>query len=334
MLTGAGVLAGILPLAHMHSFLAVVLISGPLCIIISLTRQKFFLDWLCFAIPASILSVTVYAVFFSGKVSATQFLAFYPGWSAKGGLLGWMAMWLRLWGVMLPVAIVGLWLIRKRPVWLQTVFFSFAFIFVVTNLMLFQAAVWDNSKLFCWAYLGFSGLAVIVLDWLWHSQLQVVGRLDAIVLALAMTFTGTLEAIRLQRTGRNEMHFFQQVDVELAQQIRQETDYDAIFLTHPTSNHFIMTWAARPILIGFVGWLPNFGFDYQQREQDVKAMFSGGEMSEQLLKQYQVSYVSIGPGELNDSQADESYFARRYPVAFENANYRIYDVRSIKSSTI
>lgn len=328
ILAAAGLFTGVLPLAHMHSFLAIAIIAAPLCGVTYLTHKSAF-DWLYFAVPAGVLSVTLYMIFLSGGVSTAKFLTFYPGWNATGGLVGWIGMWLKLWGVMLPIALGGLWLVRNRPLWTKAVFLGFVAIFVLTNIVLFQPVTWDNSKLFFWAYLGFCGLAVIALTHLWQTRTKVIGKLDVIVLVVALTLTGALETLRLQRAERNRMYFYSQADLALATQIRQETAPDARFLTAPAHNHFIMTWAARPILMGFTGWLANFGFDYQQREADLKIMFGGGTAAESVLRKYQVSYVTVGPGERGDFDVDETYFAENYPVAFENDGYRIYDVRSL-----
>ncbi|MEO0984573.1 MAG: hypothetical protein AAFY20_03385 [Cyanobacteria bacterium J06639_14] len=36
----------------------------------------------------------------------------------------------------------------------------------------------------------------------------------------------------------------------------------------------------------------------------------------------------MSPRELNRFDVNEDYYVQRYPLAFEEANYRIYDVRS------
>jgi uncharacterized membrane protein len=81
--------------------------------------------------------------------------------------------------------------------------------------------------------------------------------------------------------------------------------------------------------MGYPGWVFTYGFLYQQREKDIAVMFKGGAEAEKLLKQYKISYVAIGPSELKNLQANESYYAQNYPVAIQNQNYRIYDVRKL-----
>ena len=90
-----------------------------------------------------------------------------------------------------------------------------------------------------------------------------------------------------------------------------------------------MIWGLRPILLGYTAWALNYGFNYQQRELDMRVMFLGGLETEELLKKYQISYVVIGPTEIYDLNANEDYFSLSFPVTFQNQNYRIYDTRSI-----
>jgi uncharacterized membrane protein len=90
-----------------------------------------------------------------------------------------------------------------------------------------------------------------------------------------------------------------------------------------------MMWGVRPILLGDLGWVRNYGFLSEEREKDVTVMFQGGTDAETLLEQYKVSYVVIGPSELHDLQANESYYAQKYKMAFQNQHYRVYDVRSL-----
>jgi uncharacterized membrane protein len=90
-------------------------------------------------------------------------------------------------------------------------------------------------------------------------------------------------------------------------------------------------------MMGFVGWVNNFGFKYEPRLTDMHSMYSGGERALELLNQYKISYVVIGPGEMYDFQANEQFYKDNFPVAFQNATTRVYDVRgaaALKSFTI
>jgi hypothetical protein len=44
-----------------------------------------------------------------------------------------------------------------------------------------------------------------------------------------------------------------------------------------------------------------------------------------------VDYVVIGPDERSTLQANEAAYADRFPVAAATENYRVYDVRSLRT---
>jgi hypothetical protein len=306
-------------------------ITLPLCYVASLLRRE-WLDLAYYIVPASVISIALYLLFISGGIENPDFIRWYPGWNSKGGILGWVAMWFKLWGLTLPMAILGFVLLRKTSLIIQTFFAGFFVLFALSNLILFQPITWDNSKLFIWAYFGFSGLATVSLSWFWRKAGKTISRFDVVFLAVLMTFTGFLEVIRLQNIDRNQLQLTGQDDINLGLEIRKKTDPLAVFLTEPTNNSFVMVWGARSILMGFTAWVGNFGFLYQQREKDMKVMYKGGVQAKQLLGQYKISYVVVGSGELQNLNANEAYYRQTYPVAFQNRTYRIYDVRSIWNS--
>lgn len=325
ILVVCGILAGVLPITHMHTFIVVVVITGLLCLCL-IKKWKLLLYYV---VPAGILSTLLYVIFIYGSIqNPSQFFVWQPGWVIVGGFLPWVKIWLYLFGIMIPLAILG-WCIltKKAPSLVQNFFLGFFLLFILGNLFLIQPIPWDNSKLFFWAYFGFSGLATIAISWVWQQKFN--GRALAILLVFVLVATGALELIRLQRVDQNQVQETSADDIQLGLQIREKTDPLAVFLTTTSHNHFVMMWGVRPILMGYSAWVSNYGFSYQQTEQDIGIMYAGGRATENLLKKYHISYVVIGPGEKNDFQANEDYFKLHFPVAFRNQSYHIYDVRKI-----
>lgn len=325
MLIFSGIMAGSLPIVHMHSFIAVFVITGTICLFL-IKKWKFLLYYV---VPAGLLSIFLYFIFiFGGIENKENFFSWSPGWTIKGGFITWLKTWFYLWGLMLPLAffnyIIGFLKFNN----LTKVFFAgFFLLFILANLILIQPIPWDNSKIFGWVYLGFSALAAAAIFQIY--RLKIFGKIIAIIIVFSLTLSGFLNLIYLQRTSHNK---FIETDIEnirLAETIREKTDPLAIFLTSPDHNHFIMMWAARPIFMGYTAWVWNFGFNYQQRWEDMHKMFQGGPLAADLLKKYKISYIVIGPKEKYDFKANETYFSNNFKIAFENKNYRIYDVREL-----
>ncbi len=329
ILVVAGIGAGILPITHMHSFIVLVITSGLLGLVFIKQWQK----WLWYGIPAGVLSTILYWHFVKGGIQNPDFMQLFIGWTAAKGnnplqhFVNWLVMWWEIWGVMIPMAVIGVSIARKKLTLPKQAFLASGFvIFALANIVLFQPIQWDNSKLFMWVYFFFSPLAALVLQQLWRQKES--SKWLAVILFILLTGSGYMEMWRLGRFDKNSLMMASNEDMAIGREVQQKTNSQAIFLTYTAHNHPIMEWGVRPILLGYPGWAFNFGFEYRQREQDIKTMFLGGSRAEELLKQYNVSYVVIGPEESRLMNANEAYY-RRYPLVIQNLNFRIYDVRSL-----
>ena len=78
--------------------------------------------------------------------------------------------------------------------------------------------------------------------------------------------------------------------------------------------------------MGYRGWLWTYGFDYSKRANDISEMFSGGIDAKNLLKQYKVDYVFIGPSERYTWKANEQFFDLNYPIVVETNTAKVYKV--------
>ena len=206
-------------------------------------------------------------------------------------------------------------------------------VFAVCNIIQFQPIQWDQSKLMIWSYFGFSSLCAFGLShlWLYKSRLlrPVATKSLAVVAIIILTFTGALDSLLLQQVSRTHYQMISRADIELAEQTAALTGPLERFLTSPAHNHWVMMFAARPIIMGFTAWVWNFGFSYQQTEQEIPIMFRGGPEAEVLLKKYKVSYIVMGDGERYNYHPNEEYFAKNFPLLISNEVTRVYDVRRL-----
>ena len=320
----AGILAGLLPIAHSHSFIAMIVLTGLLCFV----QWRHWRILLWYVVPAGLLSTTLFFSFIAGGIENDAFTQWQPGWVANASVGEWLWFWGYVWGPMVPAALIGLWLaVRTKQRQLAVLGAGALVLFALANLIVFQPIHWDNTKLLWWAYLIFAGLATVLLAKLWQQRFW--QRVVAAVLVLLLTMTGALELIRLGQIEQHEFQITTADDIALGLELRHSTDPLARFLTAPQHNHFVMVWALRPILLGYTAWAWNFGFDHEQRERDLRTMYLGTDTTNELLARYQISYVVIGPTEFHDLQANEAFFAEQFPLAFSNQQYRIYDTRRL-----
>lgn len=317
----AGVGAGLLPIVHTHSFMAVVLISVLACF----SQLHAWRSWIWFALPASLVSLMCVSIFIIGGIESSEFMRWSLGWTNTKGVIGWLSQWWLQWGLMLPLALVGLGLTWKSATLpYRVMVMSAVILFCVGNVVLFQPIPWDNAKLFLWAYLGFSFAATSLLAHWW--QYRGWGRVVVILATFFLVATGTLEVIRLQAIDRNSFLETARSEIIVGDTIRSTTDPQAIFLTAPVHNHFVMVWGARPILMGYPAWVMNYGFLYHEREQDMQRMYEGRD-AEALLARYNITYVVIGPDERRHFMVNDAFYEQYEPPAFRSSTTRIYKVR-------
>lgn len=334
ILVAAGIGAGILPITHMHSFIVLVIVSAffGLSLFPHWKVQWPRLFW--YGVPAGLLSTVLYWIFVKGGIENPDFMKILVGWTAPMGtnqlehLLNWLKMWWEIWGVMMPIAIIGAviaWKKLRLPSF--AVLISGFAVFALGNIILFQPIHWDNSKLFMWAYVFLAGFATLVLQQLWRKEQW--QKIIAVFLFLLLTTTGVMELWRLTRFDKNSHIMATHEDIETGELIRHYTNSQSIFLIAPTHNHPAMMWGVRPVLLGYTAWAWNFGFLYREREADISRMYQGGPEAEKLLKKYKVSYVAVGPTELNNLFANEIYFSSKFPLYLKSGAIRFYDVRSV-----
>lgn len=329
----AGAVAGLLPIAHMHSFLVLIAVTGPLSLYRLRSHWKYVVSY---SMTAGMLSSVLFLHFIHGGIQNPDFFTVLIGWSAKG-YTDWFVMWSKFWGVMLLVAMVGLgivWQSRDRA--RALVLSSFVSVFVVANLILFQPIRWDNSKMFLWSYFGLGCLAVVVLQHVWQQKrLLWLQRFAVIFTVFLLTSGGVLDLQYLLQFDKHTYQMTSMDDIEMNWLIQQQTDQNAVFATNTSHNHPVSMWGARPIMMGYSAWVANFGFLAGQREQALKSIFSGDEDAVAYIKHYNVSYVYFGPGERGFVDVpNEAFYQERFPVVFSNQNTQVYDVRSVWSAEL
>jgi hypothetical protein len=230
---------------------------------------------------------------------------------------------------MIPLALAAAWAMRRRarPELLAYAGGALA-LFTVSNLVYFQPISWDNSKLMLWSYLALAALVATWLETLWRARgaFRIPVRVFALAALLSLTATGAIELLLLQRVDHHTLEILSPAEMQLADEVRAGTGPRDRFLTSKDHNHWVMVRAARPILMGYTGWVWNFGFEYDRTEKDMEIMFRGGAESLRLLRQYRIHYVVIGPAERRNFNPPQDFFPKRFPVAFRSGDTEVFDV--------
>jgi hypothetical protein len=306
----AGVLAGLLPLFHMHAYFSVGFVSVAL---FALRPRKV---WLAFWVPAVLLAAPQ-LLGAAGHASGGGFVHLQPGWMAVEGTS--FALYLaQNFGVPLLLAVPA-WLLAPRE-W-RTFYLAFLALFVFSLLVMVSPNVFDNGKLMQ----PWHAFNSVLVGWLIaRLATTYTRRLVALVLVLASTASGIAA---LKHESQQRALVFGSEEIAAADYVREHTEPRALFLTAPVIEQPVLCLAGRAILRGSVFWLWSHGYEFRDRERDVRAIYAGGPDALGLLNYYGVDYVYLGPSERRDFRTDASFFDANFPVLYRSPAVTIYDTR-------
>ncbi len=342
-----GLLAGTLPLIHLHSLAALFVVTAFL-FVIQPGRWK---TWIAFGVGVAVITVPELLWSMSGSATETaKFFDWHFGWDKRDDNFFWF--WIKNTGILIPVLAAGIYLIvstqrRKEattersedhklnidkkvdasliphPASLLLFYVPFVLLFVVSNVAKLAPWEWDNIKILIYWYIGSIPLMAYAIAWAWERK--GVARIVAAGCFVVLILAGSLDVWRTA-SGQNKIKVFDGDAVQAAEYIKRNTPPNALILNAPTYNSAVVL-SGRQSLMRYSGHLSSHGIDYAPREDDVKRIYQGGGVADILLRKYNIDYVLISPEERNSLSANEEFF-KKYPVVAEAGQYRVYKVRN------
>lgn len=326
-----GLLAGTLPLIHVHSLAALFVV----CAFLFFLRFDRLREWLAFGAGVCLIAVPELLWSLTGSASKlSQFIGWHFGWDAKDE--SFLFFWFKNTGLFLPLLFAGIFLVYDRsrrepgePPKLIYFVLPFAFLFLVSNTIKLAPWEWDNIKVLIYWFVGSLPFVALAVAWVWERG--TAGRLSAAGLMVVLTASGALD---VWRTVSRQINYgvFQRDSVKLAAELKMKTAPGAMFLNAPTYNTAVVLTGRRSVM-RYSGHLGSYGIDYADREDAVRRIYEGGADAERLLAEYGVDYVVISPEEIGYAQEpgrrmflNEQFF-RRFPVIAEVGQFRVHKIR-------
>jgi hypothetical protein len=321
LLLFAGVLAGLLPLFHTHSYIAV----GFVSVVLFLLRPR--RAWLWFWVPALVLaSPNLFEL--ARHAGGGQIVRLQPGWMGSD-VPSFTLYMLRNFGVPLLLAVPA-WLTAPR-VW-KSFYVAALLLLVFALTVVVSPNVFDNGKL---TYYWHAVNSALVARWLVSlaraRRLKLLAAPLALLLALLSVATG-VAALRAE--GRASALLFSESDMAAARFVREGTAPRARFLTAPAFNHPVLALAGRAVVRGPTDWLWGHGYEFRAREADVRRIYAGAPDALELLSHYGVEYVYVGEAERRDLRADESFFDANLRVVYRAGGVNVYDARTVAAKDL
>ncbi|WP_419924865.1 hypothetical protein [Candidatus Poriferisocius sp.] len=325
LFAAAGVIVGLMPLFHVYSF-AVALGLG--LIWAGLDRRG---QWWWFALPALALSVpvarwikplntdvVVEAWVGGGWMQAPSYSidtdSLLTFWWRNAGVFLLLMLVAQVWRGTLPRVLM--W--ASIPVWLWL---------IVPNFVRVDPShPWNNTHWFVPAILLGSFLVASVLVRL--ASAGWFGAAGAAVLFLALTFAGALDIWKAVDPDVGVWpHPIASGDgVAAGEWARDEAPADSVFLIGFEHTHPVPALSGRQTVVGYAGWINDLGVtDWPVRHEQARTMLGGYKGAEELIDDYGVDYVVVGPIERRAGVSEE-YWASRGTLAFVRGEYSIYEV--------
>ncbi|MDT5295968.1 MAG: hypothetical protein QOJ76_2848, partial [Acidobacteriota bacterium] len=278
LLLVAGVLAGLLPLFHTHTYIAVGLVSGSLFLL----RPR--RAWLVFWTPAVLLAAP-HLLAFARHAASGGVLRLQPGWMGSDAPF-FPVYLLRNFGLPLLLAVPA-WLAAPR-VW-RTFYLAFLLLLAFALVVVVSPNVFDNGKLtFYWHALNSILVAHMLVALACARRLRLPAAMLACLLVLLSIATGLAA---LQAESHASARLFTDADFAAARFVREQTTPRALFLTAPVIDQPVLCLAGRPVVRGATAWLWGHGYEFREREADVRRIYAGGSEAPELLRYYGVAYV-------------------------------------------
>lgn len=319
-----GLLAGTLPLIHLHSLIVLFIVSAFL-FVFSLNKWR---EWIAFGVGVCVIALPELFFAVSGTSNRTsEFFGWHFGWDA--GKENIIVFYIKSLGIFIPTLIVALSVIftakkdngQKFYLLHFTFYLPFLFCFIIANIFKLAPWEWDNIKVLIYWFIGSIPFVALAIARLWEHKLPF--KLLAAVCLICLISAGMADVWRvLSRTINYQV--FDKDAVAIAEQIKAKLPPKALILNAPTYNSAVVL-SGRRSFMRYTGHLSSHGIDYMPRENDVKNIYKGEGISDILLKQNKIEYVLVSPIELNDLNANSAYF-EKLPVAAESGMYKLYFV--------
>jgi hypothetical protein len=347
----AGVVAGLLPLVHAHSFVVMMSMGACLallqgaCILSSggegggvgddarrttLVRVwDAWRPWVVFAAAASVLAVPQMLWATRGSsVDASRFFGWEFGWAHGEENVVWF--WIKNTAVFIPLLVAALaWRGREPVVSARLLFFymPFALCFVVPNVYKLSPWVWDNIKVLFYWWVASAPLVALLLARLWRRGAW-AWRVVVVALVLAQTAAGGLDVWRAA-VGTERLEIDRD-GLALAELIKSKTSPRALILHAPIYNDPVYLTGRRTFL-GYPGHVWSHGLNYERREAELKRIYAGAPDASSLVVDNGIEYVVVGPAERAEMKRygvalNESYF-KRFEKVGEAGEYSLYKTR-------
>ncbi|MFH0972006.1 MAG: hypothetical protein V1835_05580 [Candidatus Micrarchaeota archaeon] len=325
----AGAILGLLPLVHGHSFLIAAVFSPfafAYSMFIAPEKKSALKTWLYFIIPSLLFAIPQIMFMFS-QVSGADVIKYRVGWMQTGPitLVDSAVYWLRNFGLILPLALLGL---VFAPNILRVLAIPAFLFFVIGNFYQLAPWDWDTIKFFGPFFMFICLFAAIALGKIIVNRKKVM-RAFGFALIFFAVFSG---AITLVWWHGDRPVLYWKRDFLIADWIKENTPATAIWITSDAHTHVVPSLTGRQTVLGLRWYLYSHGLDKRKmpQEMDMNRYFQTAEC--EIPKKYNAEYVFLGPQEESIYHANAIAFINNpkyipvYDQVLDGQRFRIFQI--------
>lgn len=350
MFITAGIVGGLLPMIHTHSFIAFGLIAFVWMIVYffqNKDKNHYIENWFYLGIPAAVLAIPQLFIWTFSQASSGQFVKQLTGWIEN--INNPFFFWFMNIGIVLVLLIPTL-IIGRKKVW--ALYSGAILVFIVAYMVRFQPLSYDNNKLFYIWYLFTCFLSASFCIWL-YNRIKKRTKILAVSFVAAVIFLGSFSAVLtfgreiisgyyIEGYSHHSFENYSKNDIETAEWIKKNTLKDGVFLTKPFYIDAVSALAGRSIFCGGSNFLSTHGINYSARENSVKTFYenpadinknnekiadiSDTPLAENKAEKVAIDYVYVSGSEQGEYKVNTAEMDKLFKMIYNQGGYKIYAV--------
>jgi hypothetical protein len=289
--------------------------------IFSLDKLK---TWIIFGVCVSLIAIPELIWTLTGSATRlSEFVGWHFGWNA--GKDNVILFYIKNFGLFIPLLILALVFNSKIENQKSKIIYylPFILIFIVSNIFKLAPWEWDNIKVLVYWFIGSIPFVALVLASLWEQKFAL--KMLAIICLGCLCASGKIDIWRVISRQIN-YEVFSKDAVKIAEEIQAKVPSNALFLNAPTYNSAVVL-SGRRSFMRYSGHLSSYGIDYIPRENEVKRIYEGSGLADELLRKNNIEYVLISPEEITNLEYVNQEFFDKYPKIAEVGVYKVYKVK-------
>lgn len=236
------------------------------------------------------------------------------GWLAPKTPLEFVGFYFVNLGLPFILALAALFVVKSE--WKKQLVAVGAFGFLLPNIVALSGTVWDMGKFFTYMWVPIGVLAAMALE-----------NKKKIVVAAAIALSVVTPLQMFYWTASSNWQAFSSEELRAGEWIAENTPQESVFATSNSHASPVDAVGGRLRLLGYAGWMANYGFGYQARERVVAKAYCGSAAERKsAFGEMEISFLYAGPKEREAYKCDYEKTGLVQKV-FENEAVKIYRVK-------